>query len=255
MNIIFEKNEERNKRKTALVTGASGEIGSVIALSLAKNKMNLILQYNNNYEKASQVLNICKQYNADTYLVKADFSKIDSIDKLFNEIMLKRIHPNVLINCAGIANYGLIQDISYEDWQKIININLMSTFFCTQKVIPEMIKQKYGRIINISSVWGEKGAANEVAYSMTKGAINTFTKASAQELAPSGITVNSIAPGIVNSKMMSEFTEEELQILKNDIPLNRFASPIEIAQCVLYLLHKNSSYITGQVIKIDGGWQ
>lgn len=254
VGVVIINIEEKRNRKIALITGASGEIGSAIAILLAKNNIDLILHYNSNYKDLSKIEEECKKFDINTHVVQADFNNMESINNLFNEIKLNNLSPDILINTVGIASYGLIQDINYEEWQKVVNVNLMSTFFCAQNVVKEMIRQKYGRIINISSVWGEKGAANEVAYSLTKGAVNTFTKALALELAPSGITVNAIAPGVVDSKMMSKFTNEELDIIKNEIPMNRFVNSDEIAQSVLYFLHPKSSNITGQILKIDGGW-
>ncbi len=242
------------KRKIALITGASGEIGSEISLLLARNKIDLILHYYSNCEKVEYLEQKCKQYGINIIIKKADMSNINDINNLFDFIKEKDMNPNIIINSVGKAHYGLIHDVSYNEWQELIHVNLMSTFFCTQKVVPEMIKQKYGRIINISSIWGDLGASNEILYSMTKGAINSFTKSLAKELAPSCITVNAIAPGVVISKMMSSFNNDELEDLKKEIPMQRFAKPIEIAQTVLHLLHDNSDYITGQVINIDGGW-
>lgn len=248
------KEIHEQRKKIALITGASGEIGSEISLLLAKNQIDLILHYYSNHEKIKFLEDNCKKHGVHVITKQADLRDYEQISNLFNYITEKKFNPNIIINSAGIAKYGLIQDVSYHEWKEIIDLNLMSTYFCTQKVIPEMLRQNYGRIINISSIWGEKGAANEVLYSMTKGAINSFTKALARELAPSGVTVNAIAPGIVMSRMMSGFISDELEQLKRDIPMNRFADPIEIAQSVLYLLHHNSSYITGQIINIDGGW-
>lgn len=248
------KKNNSERRKVALITGASGEIGSAISLLLAENQIDLILQYYSNLKKNEFLEFNCKKHGVNVITVQTDLRDYNQICNLFNFIDEINMNPNIIINSAGLASYGLIQDVSYQTWKELININLLGTFFCTQKAIPEMLKQKYGRIINISSIWGEKGAANEVLYSMTKGAVNSFTKALAKELAPSGITVNAIAPGIVMSKMISEFTEKELEYIKKDIPMNRFALPIEIAQSVLHLLHHNSDYITGQIINIDGGW-
>ncbi|MGD9677186.1 MAG: SDR family oxidoreductase [Vulcanibacillus sp.] len=245
---------DNQRRKTALITGASGEIGSEVSLMLAKNNFDLILHFFSNYEKIKTLQEGCKEYGVNVVIKQADLSKYDDICNIFKFINDINMNPNVVINSAGISNYGLIQDVSYSDWKGLIDLHLMGTYFCTQKALPEMLKQNYGRIINISSIWGENGAANEVLYSMSKGAINSFTKALAKELAPSGITVNAIAPGIVMSKMMSHFTLEEIEELKTEIPMNRFAKPIEIAESVLHLLHHNSAYITGQIINIDGGW-
>ncbi|OEG00494.1 hypothetical protein BHF71_00745 [Vulcanibacillus modesticaldus] len=237
-----------------MITGASGTIGSAISVMLAEHGIDVILHYHKNKNNIDKVERICKDKGVNTYVIQGDLTKIEQIEMIFKKLESMNLYPNILINNAGIAQYGLVQDIDFVEWKKVIDSHVLSTFFCSQKVIPEMIRQKYGRIVNISSVWGDKGAANEVAYSMAKGAVNTFTKALAKELAPSGITVNAIAPGIVFSPMMVDFTQEEIEILKNEIPMGRFAKAKEIAHSVLYLLHPNSSYITGQIINIDGGW-
>lgn len=239
---------------SVLVTGASGEVGSAIALMLAKNNFDLILQYNKNEENILRIRDEALEFKVSVNVIQADLSEEKGINKLFEEINNLKLQPIILINNAGIAQYGLIQDVSYKDFYKVLDTNLSSTFFCSQKILPYMLKEQFGRIINISSVWGSVGAANEVLYSVTKGAINTFTKALAKELASSNITVNAIAPGIVKSKMMTNFSNEELEFMLKDMPLNRFANPEEIAQAVLYLVGPNSSYITGQILTIDGGW-
>lgn len=240
--------------KTVLITGASGEIGSAIALMLARNNYNLILQYNENQENINRIKEESLEFNINVNVIQADLAQETGLNKLFTEINNLYLRPTILINNAGISAYGLIQDVNYNDYIKVVNTNLTSTFFCTQQVLTYMLKERFGRIINISSVWGNVGAANEVLYSTTKGAINTFTKALAKELAPSGITVNAIAPGIVMSKMMANFSEDEINALLMEMPMNRFAMPEEIAQAVLYLIDPNSSYVTGQILTIDGGW-
>lgn len=245
---------ETMTNRRVLITGATGVIGSEIARLLAAHQVDLLLHYNSNCEKAATIKKDCEELGVSVTLYQADISKVDEIEAMFDSIVNSSQEPDILVNTVGISHYGLIQDISYQDWDRLLSINVMSSFFCIQKSLPHMIKQKYGRIINISSIWGEIGSANESLYSLTKGAINSLTKALAKELGPSGITVNAIAPGLVPSKMNDCFTKDELQNLENDIPLHRFSKAIEIAQTVLHLLHPNSEYITGQIITIDGGF-
>ncbi|GBF11313.1 SDR family oxidoreductase [Tepidibacillus infernus] len=241
-------------KNIALVTGASGTIGSAIAKHLLLNNIEVIMQYHQHLDRIKEIEQQFINHQVRLWTIQADLSTIEGINNLFLHIARLGLHPSILINAAGISHYGLIQDVSFKEWQKVIHSHVLSAYFCSQKVIPEMIKNKYGRIVNISSIWGEKGAANEVLYSMAKGAINTFTKALAKELAPSGITVNAIAPGIVMSDMMANFSQLELEEMKKEIPLQRFASPSEIAEWVYHFLDSNSAYVTGQIIHIDGGW-
>ena len=240
--------------KTVLITGASGTIGSSIANTLANEGFSLILHYRSNREILDQLKHTYRDKDIEIVIVQEDLSTFEGIRRLNAKIEEYQLSPSILINSLGVASYGLIQDVTFDDWQQLVNVNMMSYFFCSQLAIPHMVKNKYGRIINISSIWGTQGAANEAAYSMTKGAINTLTRALAKELAPSGITVNAIAPGVVMSKMMESFTQEELAQLKSEIPINRFLRPEEIAFQVLHLINDNSSYITGQIITMDGGW-
>ncbi len=244
----------RETKGVALITGASGEIGSAIACTLAKSGYDLILHYHRNENKIKEVKQVCYSYNIKAFTMQGDLSNIYDITRMYEALKALNLYPSVLINALGQSHYGLIQDVTFEDWQRIVHTNIMSAYFCVQQAIPSMIKNKYGRIINLSSVWGNVGAANEVLYSMTKGAINTLTKALAKELAPSGITVNAIAPGVVMSKMMSNFSNEEIDDLKEMMPMKRFATSEEIAESVLYLLSEHAGYITGQIITIDGGW-
>ncbi len=245
---------ETMNRKTALITGATGSVGSEIALLFAENNINLILHYNSNTEKALEIKRRCEARDVDVAIFQADISLLVDIDELFNKIKTNILQPNILINTVGKAFYGLIQDVDYQNWDQLIRTNIMSAYFCTQRVLPGMIANKYGRIINISSIWGEIGSANESLYSLTKGALNSLTKSLAKELGPSGITVNAIAPGVVPSKMNDCFSQDELRALSEEIPLHRFSKSIEIAQTALHLVHDNSEYITGQIITIDGGF-
>jgi 3-oxoacyl-[acyl-carrier protein] reductase len=158
------------------------------------------------------------------------------------------------VNNAGISHYGMLSDVSEDVWDEVMSVNLKGTFLCTQTFMEAMISQKYGRIINVSSIWGISGASCEVVYSTAKGGINAFTKALAKELAPSGITVNAVAPGVVDTDMMNSFHADEKTALQNEIPAGRFALPDEIASLVYFLALPESGYITGQIISPNGGW-
>jgi 3-oxoacyl-[acyl-carrier protein] reductase len=162
--------------------------------------------------------------------------------------------PNILVNNAGVSHFGLLSDMSEEEWDQVMNVNLKGAFLCTKAFMPAMITAKYGRIINISSVWGISGASCEAAYSASKGGLNALTKALAKELAPSGVTVNAVAPGAVETDMLATFNKDEIAALQEEIPAGRLAQPDEIASLVYFLALPESGYITGQVISPNGGW-
>ena len=194
-------------------------------------------------------LNILNNYFLNGTVLVSNRNEVNSLI----EFAIKKFKKiDILVNNAGISLEGLFTDVSEEMWQKIINVNLNSVFNCTQEVLKYMIKEKSGRIINISSIWGETGASCEVAYSTTKAAINGMTKALAKEVGLSNIRVNAIAPGIINTDMNSRLSYEELEQIKEQIPLNRIGNTKDIARCVKWLVE--DEYTTGQIISINGGW-
>lgn len=234
----------------AIVTGASRGIGRAIATSLAKSGYSLHLICEKNVDKLENLASeLRKDYGATVYTYTADVSDPDSIKNIFDSIN----SIDVLINNAGISYVGLLHEMTAEDWNRIISVNLSSVFNTCKCAIPLMLKEHKGHIINISSVWGNIGASMEVAYSASKGGVNSFTKALAKELAPSNISVNAIACGFVDTEMNNHLDEEDRNELRNEIPADRFATPEDIAASVMALLQA-SSYLTGQVITVDGGW-
>lgn len=236
--------------KTALITGASRGIGKGIAKALASDGYNLILICKNNIGLLENLsAELTAAYGIKCVCLCADVSQEDFISEIFSNI--KRL--DVLINNAGIAHIGLLQDMSLSEWQTIINTNLTSAFLTSRAAIPVMLKQKQGCIINISSMWGRVGASMEAAYSASKGGLNALTMALAKELAPSGIQVNAIAPGVVDTDMNSHLSEDELSMLREEIPADRFASPEEVGKAVLSIINAGS-YLTGQIIGFDGGY-
>ena len=172
---------------------------------------------------------------------------------MFAEAHRHGLYPDLVINNAGISYIGLLQDMSPEEWDRIVRTNLTSVFNCSKLAIPHMLEQKSGKILNISSVWGNVGASCEVAYSATKGGINSFTRALAKELAPSNVQVNAVACGAIDTDMNHFLEKEELEALKEEIPAGRLAKPEEVAQLLLQLA-RSDSYLTGQIIGFDGGW-
>lgn len=245
----MEENQEKNiVNKVVVVTGGSRGIGAEIVKFLAKLGYKVVLNYNKSESYAQDVK---KELN-NVEIFKADVSKKEEANALIDFAIKKYGKIDVLINNAGIAQTKLFTEITDEDWKDIIDTNLNSAFYCSREAVKNMIHNKSGLIINISSIWGITGASCEVAYSTSKAAINGFTKALAKELGPSNIRVNAIAPGIINTAMNSYLSEDELKNIKEEIPLEKIGDPVDIAKCVKWLIEDN--YTTGQIISINGGW-
>ena len=232
--------------KTALVTGASKGIGRQIALTLAQNGYTVIGTYNSTMITENVENNIIyRKCNVADYAevaalfdyIKSDFKTLDAV-----------------VNCAGVSWVGLLQDMTEEQIAKMVGINLNGTIFVCQKAADMMVKQHSGSMVNISSIWGNNGASCEAVYSATKGGINAFTKAMAQELAPSGIRVNAVCPGVIKTDMLNCFSEEDLQSLADETPLGRIGTVQDVADTVEFLLSEKASFITGQIITVDGGF-
>ena len=238
--------------KVVIITGASRGIGREIAKTLAKKGMNVIANYNKSEKEAIRLKEELKKEGVFIDIKQADVSKRDEVKELVLYTINKFGRIDVLINNAGISEYKLFTDETDEDWNKIINNNLYSAFIMSQEVLPNMLHNKRGTIINISSIWGVVGGALEVLYSISKAGMNGLTKALAKELGPSNIRVNSIAPGIIMTDMTKDFTVEDIDAIKDEIPLERIGEAKDIARCVEWLI--NDNYTTGQIISIDGGW-
>lgn len=236
----------------AIVTGGAKGIGKAIVEELAKSGIKVILNYNNSEVKAIEVKEeLCKKgYIVEIY--KADVSKPEEVKNLVTFAKNKFGAIDILVNNAGIDKFQLFTDITNEDWDEMISNNLNSVFYMTQEVVKDMINNKSGCIINISSIWGMVGASCEVAYSVSKAGIDGLTKSLAKELAPSGIRVNSIAPGAIMTDMNSNLTQEEIEEVNEQIPLGKFGKPEDIAKCAMWLIEDN--YTTGQIISPNGGW-
>lgn len=240
--------------KTVLITGASRGIGRAIACSFAKEGYRVII---NCSRSESALLDLKAElentYHSEVLASIGDISHYSYVEQLYRDIRSRFCGVDILINNAGISHIGLLSDMSIEEWNHIVNTNLTSVFSTSKLAIPYMVHQKSGKIINISSVWGNVGASCEVAYSACKGGINAFTKALAKELAPSNIQVNAIACGVIDTQMNACFSPEERRELAEEIPAGRFGSPEEVAALTLQLATGNE-YLTGQVITLDGGW-
>lgn len=234
--------------KVAIVTGASRGIGREIAKELAKQGIKVIANYNKSEEQAK----ILQNENSQIDIFKADVSKREEVKQMVNYTIDKYGKIDILINNAGISENKLFTDVTDEDWNKMINNNLYSAYCVTQEVLPNMIHNKQGNIINISSIWGMVGASCEAIYSISKAGIDAMTKSLAKELGPSNIRVNSIAPGAINTDMNKNLSLDEIEELNNEIPLGKIGNTADIAKCVKWLIE--DEYTTGQIISINGGW-
>lgn len=236
--------------KTVLITGASRGIGKAVALRFAEAGYHLYLTCISSIDSLHTfATKLSADYHISCTAIQADMGNFDDVKRVFSQMN----ELDILINNAGISHVGLLSDMTPEEWHKVINTNLDSCFYTSKLAIPIFLKKHSGKIINISSVWGNVGASTEVAYSASKGGINAFTKALAKELAPSNIQVNAIAFGAIDTDMNACFSEEDLQNLAAEIPTDRLGTTTEAAQ-MIYTLTQAPEYLTGQVITMDGGW-
>ena len=236
-------------KKTALITGASRGIGSAIALRLAEDGYFTVINYNTSREAAEIIASI-----TGGIAVKADVSDPVEVAEMMNIIALRSGGIDLLVNNAGISISGLFTDIPVQREQRLWDVNVNGVFNCTRAVLPRMINKKSGRIINISSMWGQVGASCEVHYSAAKAAIIGFTKALAKEVGPSGINVNCIAPGVIQTEMNRQHSAETMDALREETPLCRLGTPEDVAKAVSFLASPDSDFITGQVLGVNGGF-
>lgn len=239
------------KRHTVLITGSSRGIGAEIAKLLAKENYNIVINYEKNESEANKVLKIIKEYNQNVISIKADLRSTKEVNSMFDKIEKTFGNVDILINNAGIANMSFFQDISEEYWKDIFDVNVNGAYRCIKRAIPSMISQKFGKIVGISSIWGVTGSALEVHYSATKGAIIAMNKALAKELGYSGITVNTVAPGGIDTDMLNNIPKENIEAYCSEFPLGRLGTTKEVADTVKFLI--SNEYITGEVINVNGG--
>lgn len=240
-------------KKTVLITGASRGIGKAVAVKFAKKGYNVVINCAHREQELLQAQKEIEAYQVSCTAFLGDVGDLETCERMYRLIRKQYGGLDVLVNNAGVSYIGLLQDMSADDWNQIMTTNLTSVFNCCKLAIPFMLEQKQGKIINISSVWGNVGASCEVAYSATKGGINAFTRALAKELAPSNIQVNAVACGAIDTEMNQWMEEDELIGLVEDIPTGRLGRAEEVADLVYHLGYKNA-YLTGQVIGLDGGW-
>ena len=238
--------------KTVLITGGSRGIGKCIAENLAKDGFNVVLNYNKSEKQAKLIKKELEEQGINIEICKADVSKREEVKKLVKFTLNKFGNIDILINNAGIAKLQMFNDITDEDWNEMLGTNLNSVFYTIQETLPNMINNKSGCIINISSIWGLVGASCEVAYSVSKAGIDGMTKSLAKELGLSNIRVNSIAPGVIDTEMNSNLDNAIKEEIKNETPLNKIGKPIDIYRCVKWLIE--DEFTTGQIISPNGGY-
>ncbi len=241
--------------ETVLITGASRGIGAATARLFAQKGYNLILNCSKTYDELTALQKELEDNNEglSCLTIKADVSIVSEVNYMFEAASKRFGGVDILVNNAGISHSGLMTDLTDNEWDRIIGTNLNSVFYCCRKAVPYMVNQKRGAIINVSSVWGLYGASCEVAYSASKGGVNAFSKALAKELGPSGIRVNALAFGLIDTDMNKCYTDEERAALADETAMGRFATPEEAAEIIVDL-STGHSYLTGQVIQFDGGW-
>lgn len=240
--------------KTVLITGASKGIGATMAIRFAEKGYNVVMNYNNSVQAALILHKSLCENGYSVMAFKANVRNRLDVDLMVKETLYKFGSIDILINNAGIASQGLITDVSAQDWNDIIDVNLNGVFNCTQAVLPHMIEKKSGKIINISSMWGQVGASCEVPYSTAKAGVIGFTKALAKEVGPSGITVNCIAPGLIETGMNQALTIEDVTALVDETPLGRIGNTHDVASAALYLASDDADFVTGQVLGVNGGF-
>lgn len=244
---------ENLQGKIALVTGGSRGIGKAIALELSKNGATVIINYSKDEKGAEDTIKEIQEKGGYGKSIKADIKDYNSAKEVIDFVISNFGKIDILVNNAGISSIGLFMDATKEDMDNILGTNLFGAMYLSKHALPHMVSRGLGNIINISSMWGEVGASCEVLYSSSKGGMNLFTKALAKEVAPMGIRVNAIAPGVINTEMNSFLSKEDKESLEEEIPFNRFGEVEEIAKAVVFLCNDECSYLTGQIIRIDGG--
>lgn len=237
-------------RGNVLIIGASGDIGVAIAKELANAGYGLLLHYHQNKETLEAV-SASIGVESILLMLQADLRYAENIEVFLKQLVFP---VDAIVFAGGTADYGLFQDVSEATMDEMLGLHLKAPWLITQKLLPEMIKNKSGKIVFITSIWGDIGASNEVIYSAVKGAQNSFVKALAKEVAPSGITVNAISPGFIDTKMNAHLLPEERASIIAEIPSNRAGTPQDIANAVGFLLDEKSSYIQGEILQINGGW-
>ena len=240
--------------RTVLITGASRGIGAQTACLFAKNGDAVAINYHRSAEQAQALVEEIQALGGQAIAVQADVSDEYQVRRMVQEVEDRFGEIDLLIHNAGIAHQGLLTDMTADEWRQVMGVHLDGAYYCCHAVVPSMVRRHSGVILTVSSMWGEVGASCEVAYSAAKAGLIGFTKALAKELGPSGIRVNGVAPGVIATDMCANLDEETVAALKDETPLMRIGAPQDVAQALVFLASEEASFITGQILSVNGGF-
>lgn len=240
-------------RRIALITGGSRGIGAACVRAFARAGYAVVFLYNRSADAANELVHVLREEGRDVAAYPCDVSEPQQVIDVLEDILRSYRRVDVLVNCAGIAHIGLFTDMTETEWDHLFAVNVRSAFSVTKAVLPGMISRQQGAIVNVSSMWGDVGASCEVAYSATKAALIGMTKALAKEVGPSGVRVNCITPGVIDTDMNAALTNEDRAALADETPLGRIGAPEEVATTILFLCGEGAAFITGQVLGVSGG--
>ncbi|MFD1426229.1 3-oxoacyl-[acyl-carrier protein] reductase [Kroppenstedtia sanguinis] len=242
--------------ETALVSGSSRGIGAAVVRRLAEEGSDVAVVYRQAREQAEETVEACRSFGVKAFAYQADVRFRTEVENLMEKVGEDLGWPTLLVHSAGVAGESwVLQDVTDEEYDRVMDTHVRGAVHLTQAILPEMIRRRRGRVILLSSIWGESGGAGEVLYSAAKGALNGLTRALAKEVAPSGVTVNAVAPGAIQTDMLAEqLSGEEQRELSQQIPVGRLGTAEEVATLVSWLCRREAEYLTGQVLHINGGW-